>query len=120
MSENTRKAVVTTAQVQAALAEYLKIRKENGVDDGALEFDKGFRGKGFATYKGNEVVASFETKEEAFLHYSKWVEVAKEILAMVEGNKTAEDGAAKLIAASDTPETKPTTTRRKPAEKVAA
>jgi hypothetical protein len=113
MSENTRKAVITTAQVREALAEYLKIRLENGVAEatpGSLEFDKGMRGKGFATYKGNDVVAQFETKEEAYSFYKTWSDVALEVLEMM-ANKPAPEatkpsakrGAAKLIQSADKP-----------------
>lgn len=119
MAENTRKAVITTEQVREALAEYLKIRKDNGVNDGPLEFDKGARGKGFATYKGNDVVSSFETKEDAFTHYSKWVEVAKEVISMVAGKEKAESGLSKLIETTDKAEA-PKTTTRKAAEKASA
>lgn len=73
MSETTtRKAVVTTVQVQAAFANYVaalvKIGDSGSVDN---EFDKGFRGRGFAEYNAKgEVVRSFDTKEDALTYYS--------------------------------------------------
>lgn len=97
MSENTRKAVVTTAQVQEALSSYLTVRKELGFTVETLEFDKGFRGKGFAVYSGETVVTSFETKEEAFTHYSRYAEIAAEVLAQIVKNQ-AEHAASKPAA----------------------
>lgn len=72
MSENTRKAVVTTAQVRDAFASYasalVKVGQESVVDH---EFDKGLRGRGFAEYDGNgNIVQSFETKDDALNYYS--------------------------------------------------
>lgn len=72
MSETTkvRKAVVTTAQVAEAFASYASAQKVIGNDILSHEFDKGFRGKGFAEYDGTgAVVRTFETKEDALSHY---------------------------------------------------
>lgn len=72
MSETTtRKAVVTTAQVTAAFDSYKGAFAVIGQDISGHEFDKGFRGRGFAEYdsKGN-VVRSFDTKEDALTTYS--------------------------------------------------
>jgi hypothetical protein len=76
----TRKAVVTTAQVSAALEDWKLTRKALGLDVTDVEFDKGFRGKGFALYQGDKITETFETKEDAFLKFSTYVAVAKEIM----------------------------------------
>jgi hypothetical protein len=86
---NTRKAVVTTAQVQSALTDYLTVRKELGFEDPTLEFDKGFRGRGFAVYSGETAVLSFDTKEDAYTHFSRYAEIAAEVLAQVVKNQAA-------------------------------
>ena len=80
----TRKAVVTTAQVQAAVDQYRKVQAElGGVEVPALEFDKGSRGmKPFAVYNGNTPVREFDTKDEALSFYTTWVAVAGEVLTM--------------------------------------
>lgn len=81
MSENTRKAVITTAQVQEALKDYNDFRSQIGLPVLGTEFDKGARGKGFAVYSpSGEVTNSYETKEEAYVHFTRWVEVGNEIL----------------------------------------
>lgn len=78
----TRKAVVTTETVREALVKYLETRKTIGFEDGKYEFDKGARGKGFALYnEKGEVVVFFETKENALVFFTRWTEVANEILA---------------------------------------
>lgn len=70
MSENTRKAVVTTAQVQAAFDRYKAAHKVIGTDLDGSEFDKGARGKGFAEYDAQGAVSrSFDSKEDALTHY---------------------------------------------------
>lgn len=75
MSDTTRKAVVTTAQVAEAFAHYVAAHTVVGVDKTSHEFDKGHRGKGFAEYDGTgAVVRSFETKEDALTEYSKVAE----------------------------------------------
>lgn len=71
MAENTRKAVVTTAQVQEAFSRYQAAHRVVGTDLSGHEFDKGARGKGFAEYDGaGNVVRSFESKEDALTLYS--------------------------------------------------
>jgi hypothetical protein len=81
MSENTRKAVVTTAQVQEALNAYNDLRGKIGLSVTEKEFDKGARGKGFATYDEKGVqVRVFETKEEALMGYRAWHTVVSEVL----------------------------------------
>jgi hypothetical protein len=70
MTENTRKAVITTAQVTAAFDRYKTALSVIGQDVTEHEFDKGFRGRGFAQYDSNgNVVETFETKEAALLKY---------------------------------------------------
>lgn len=93
MSENTRKAVVTTTQVQLALNNYTEVRSElSGNGRETLEFDKGGRGmKPFATYNGNDVVAQWDTKEQARDFYASWVAVAGEIVTMQADNKHASE-----------------------------
>lgn len=80
-----RKAVVTTVQVQDALAAY-NITRGNlaGLEISEVqEFDKGFRGKGFATYnQDGSVERSWETKDEALSFYSTWTEVAQEVVTL--------------------------------------
>lgn len=104
-STSTRKAVVTTAQVQAAINRYETVKAElSGTPAVGLVFDKGARGKGFALYDPKDVVVNtFETKEEALLHFTRWVEVAEEIVLLQATAKQTE-----------------TKTTRKPAEKPAA
>lgn len=87
MSESTRKAVITTAQVQAALTEFTKtLSVISGQEVETLEFDKGSRGKGFAVYaKDGSVKDTFETKEEAHVKYTNWVTVATQVLALQQG-----------------------------------
>lgn len=85
MSDATRKAVVTTAQVQAALASYLKVRADlAGLKAPEVqEFDKGHRGKGFATYDAQgAVLSTWETKDAALAFYSSWVAVSAEVITL--------------------------------------
>lgn len=71
MSENTRKAVVTTAEVVVAFDRYKTALSVIGQDITEHEFDKGFRGRGFAQYDSNGgVVENFETKEAALTKYN--------------------------------------------------
>lgn len=113
MSEATRKAVVTTAQVQAALNSYTTVLGElSGLPTETLEFDKGARGKGFAVYnKAGDVVDTFETKEDAYVKFTNWVTVAEEVVK-IQAERVAREAA----------ETKPTTrkTPAKPAESATA
>lgn len=85
MTVTTRKAVVKTADVQAALDEFVALFSEVSGEDGtALEIDRGPRGgAAFAVYvKGTDkVVQSFATKEDALSHYQGYVSVARDILA---------------------------------------
>lgn len=113
MSDTTRKAVVTTAQVQAALTEYVTMLGTiSGQPVAALEFDKGFRGRGFAVYTADgSVVDSFDTKEDAFVKYSNWVTTARQVTALIADRAVREQAEATAEA--------PKTTR-KTAEKVSA
>lgn len=97
MSEATRKAVVTTLQVQNAVNRYETVKAElSGTPALGLSFDKGARGKGFALYDPSDnVVNTFETKEEAYLHFTRWVEVAEEILLIQATRKASETEAVK-------------------------
>lgn len=115
-ADKIRKAVVTTAQVATALEEWKTTRKALGLDVSDVEFDKGFRGKGFALYQGDKIVETFETKEDAFLKFSTYVEVAKEI--MTAPNVTVvEHASEEAINAAVTP---PVKTTRKTADKAAS
>ncbi len=85
MTAAARKAVVTTAQVQEALNIYLSVRANlAGLETPDVQqFDKGFRGKGFATYDAdNNVVSNWETKDEALSFYSTWRSVANEVVQL--------------------------------------
>lgn len=92
----TRKAVVTTAQVQQAVNDYTQVVSEiSGQDRVELDFDKGFRGKGFAVYNGENVVTTFDTKEDALDFYADWVKVAKDVVVMIADRKLREAEAGK-------------------------
>ncbi len=85
MSETkTRKAVVTTAQVQSALDDMNALRAEIGLPVDGKVFDKGLRGKGFAVYvDGSDtaaVVNTYETKEDALREFSAFAEIGNVIL----------------------------------------
>lgn len=88
----TRKAVVTTAQVQAAIEEYRTVRSElSGAESVAVEFDKGNRGgKAFAVWNGNTMVQEFDTKDEALSFYQNWTFVAKEVVTLIAERKALE------------------------------
>ncbi len=106
MSETkARKAVVTTAEVQNAVNNYTATRATlTGQDAESLEFDKGARGKGFATYDASgAVVASWETQEDALSFYGTWVKGATEVLSLQQNRKPENNAQVK-----------------KPAEKIAA
>lgn len=78
---NARKAVVTLAQVSEAFAEYAEVRKAIGSPVDGHSFDKGARGKGFAQYDDKDnIVRSFESKEDGLTFYGRYVEVAREIM----------------------------------------
>ncbi len=113
MSEATRKAVVTTAMVQEALNSYAVSVGDITGNKPELEFDKGFRGKGFAVYSGETVVKSFETKEQARDFYLNWTIVAGEVLTLIADRKLAE------IQAEKPSETAPKAPRKVAAKKVA-
>src|SRR6478736_6586710 len=85
MSEATRKAVVTTAQVQEALNLYTQtLSSVSGLPVEGLEFDKGARGKGFAVYNSKgDVVDTFETKEDAYVKFTNWHTVASQVLSLI-------------------------------------
>lgn len=105
MSDSTRKAVVTTLQVQAAINRYETVKAElSGLPAVGLTFDKGARGKGFALYDPKDVVVnSFETKEEALLHFTRWVEVAEAVVLIQAERKAREDAAPKTTARKTAP-----------------
>lgn len=107
MSDSTRKAVITTAQVQESLADFLKVLSEaSGKPVETIEFDKGARGKGFATYRADgSVVDTFETKEDAYVKFYNFAEAGRQVLSLVAGREVP----------AETPKT-----TRKPAEKPAA
>lgn len=94
---DTRKAVITTVQVQEALNKYSStLAVLSGQEVSGLEFDKGARGKGFAVYnKSGEVVDSFDTKEDAFVKYVNWVTVATQVLQIQQTRTEREAEAAK-------------------------
>jgi hypothetical protein len=111
MSDSTRKAVITTAQVQEALNTFTKtLATVSGQKVEPLEFDKGARGKGFAVYaEDGSVIDTFDTKEDAYVKYVNWVTVAEQVLSLIAARP------------AETPETesKPKATR-KPAQTDAA
>lgn len=81
MSESTRKAVITTAQVQGALDDMNTLKAEIGLPINGTVFDKGARGKGFAVYTADDrPVETFETKEAAYVKFSTFAEVGNTIL----------------------------------------
>lgn len=110
MSDATRKAVVTTAQVQESLNLYTQtLSSVSGLPVEGLEFDKGARGKGFAVYNSKgDVVDSFETKEEAYVKFTNWHTVASQVTGLIAERALREAEAAK----TETPKT-----TRKPTEK---
>jgi hypothetical protein len=105
MSENTRKAVVTTAQVQEALKNYNSVRANlAGLETpDAQEFDKGARGKGFATYNADgSVDRPWETKDEALSFYSTWTQVANDVIKLQAFKANApKKVAAKVVKGSE-------------------
>lgn len=109
MSDATRKAVVTTAQVQAALTQYTQtLSSVSGLPVEGLEFDKGARGKGFAVYNGQgAVVDTFETKEEAYVKFTNWHTVASQVLSLIAERalrEQAEADAAKTAKTTKAPQ----------------
>lgn len=81
MTDVTRKAVITTAQVQEALNNMNALKSEIGLPVLGTVFDKGARGKGFAVYTDKDAqVETFETKEAAYVNFSTFVEVGNTIL----------------------------------------
>lgn len=103
MSDTARKAVITTAQVQEALKAYNDFRTEIGRPVLGTEFDKGARGKGFAVYSPTgEVVNYYETKEEAYVYFTRWVEVGNEILGASHVTVTKPDSKKTAKPASET------------------
>ena len=107
MSDTTRKAVVTTAQVQEALSAFTKVLSEaSGKPVEVIEFDKGARGKGYATYRADgSVVETFTTKEDAYVKFHNFAEGARQVMD--------------LIAAREVPTESPKAVK-KPADKPAA
>ena len=85
MSDATRKAVVTTAQVQEALNAFTKtLSTVSGQPESPMEFDKGNRGKGFATYdKSGNAIEQYDTKEDAYVKFTNWVTVAEQVLSLI-------------------------------------
>jgi hypothetical protein len=85
MSENARKAVITTAQVQEAVSKFAQVLSEaSGKPVGTVEFDKGHRGKGYATYNSNgEVIETFETKEDAYVKFSNFAEAGRQVMDLI-------------------------------------
>lgn len=105
-----RKAVITTAQVQSALDDMNNLRREIGLPVTGTVFDKGARGKGFATYvDGSDTAPSvqyFDTKEAAYILFSTFVEVGNTIL-----------GASNVQVVKPEPAKAPAKTASKTAEK---
>lgn len=80
--EQGRKAIVSLTEVQEAFTAYGQVRAEIGADVSGHTFDRGARGKGFAQYDaGDNIVRSFEGKEEALNFFRRYVEVAREVMA---------------------------------------
>ena len=82
MSETKiRKAVVTLADVQIAFAAYAGVKAEIGSPVSGHSFDKGPRGRGFAEYDAtDDIVRTFDGKEDALTFYSRYAEVAREVI----------------------------------------
>lgn len=77
----TRKAIVTLADVQEAFKGYAAVRSNIGMPVTGHSFDRGARGKGFAQYdQADGIVRTFDTKEDAHIFYSRYVEVAQEVM----------------------------------------
>lgn len=84
MQESTRKAVITLAQVQEVFTAYLGVRSDMGQPSTGHTFDRGNRGKGFAEYSATDsTVRTFDTKEEAHTFYSRYSEIAREVMTAV-------------------------------------
>lgn len=84
MSEKTRKTVVTLEMVRTAFAAYAAIKAQIGTNVSNHSFDRGARGKGFAEYDATDhVVRTFDSKEDALTFYSRYVDVASEVLSAV-------------------------------------
>jgi hypothetical protein len=116
---DTRKAIVTTAQVQAELDTVNEINVKVGLPVVGVEFDKGARGKGFALYsKEGVAVQSFETKEAAYNLFATYVQVADTILTGSNVSLVTHAIEEQIEAALETPA--PVKTTRKAAEKVSA
>lgn len=92
MQENTRKAVVTLAQVGEAFAAYLAVKADMGQPITGHTFDRGNRGRGFAEYDSNDsTVRTFDTKEEAHTFYGRYSEIAREVMEAVGYVPTAQE-----------------------------
>ena len=84
MSEKARKTVVTLEMVRTAFAAYAVVKSQIGMDVSDHSFDRGARGKGFAEYDGTDrVVRTFDSKDDALVFYSRYVDVASEVLSAV-------------------------------------
>lgn len=81
MSDTTaRKAVVTTAQVQAQLDIVNTILHKLDSTHVGTEFDRGGRKGGFAEYRADEtVVRSFDTKDSALTFYTALAEGMRQV-----------------------------------------
>lgn len=77
-----RKAIVSLDAVREAFASYASVREEIGLPTTGHTFDRGARGKGYAQYNSADmIVRTFDTKEDALTFYSRYSEVAREILS---------------------------------------
>lgn len=110
MSEATRKAVVTLAQVNSAFAEYVTVKGLLGEDMTGHSFDRGNRGKGFAHYdQSDSTVRTFDTKEDALTFYGRYVEVAREVMDALgfkapEATESGQDAPEGTESAPEAPE----------------
>lgn len=109
-----RKAVVKMEDVKVAFAAYVGIRQAVIGDVQGHSFDKGFRGRGFAQYDSNDnVVRTFESREDALNYYKNWADIASEVLVAIRGEATniqevpeshASEEAIEAVSEETTPE----------------
>lgn len=108
-----RKAVVTTAEVQAVLRAVNENYRQFVPDYPMTEFDRGGRHGGFAEYGVNDtIVRTFTTKDEALSFYTAFLEGMNAVIGA---------GVVKAQTESESTEAeKATTSRRKAPEKASA
>lgn len=82
--EQGRKRITTLAEVTEAFNAYRDLKVSIGADVSGHSFDRGLRGKGYAEYNAADtIVRTFDGKDEALSFYSRYVEVAREIMSAI-------------------------------------